>query len=376
MFRFAHFARTNAIQRAEEPHMKSSENPPDMSHAPFAYLCVDSFLNSLVAVRAIKTAFELRLLDRLQEQSFTTNQLAEHLAIERRGLALLLELLRANRVVDLKPVLPAAAGPLVELTQDFRRALNFRDLLEAKIDFANHVAPDVLDHFTELIANPALFMRRARLFDLFDYGRCIDPTPENLASTRQWMRLTTCLTRYEAKACFAQHDFGRYRRMLDIGGNSGEFALQACKKHAHLEATIFDLPVVCAIGREHVRAEPEAGRIRFQEGDALTDPLPSGFDVITFKSVLHDWPDANAKHLITRASNALGPGGTMLIFERGPLDVSASTLHFGMIPMLLLFRSFRAPTLYQEQLAIAGLREIQTQVIELEMPFFLVTGKL
>src|SRR6267378_1789217 len=105
------------------------------------------------------------------------------------------------------------------------------------------------------------------------------------------MRITTSLTRYEARACLRHHDFGRYARMLDIGGNSGEFALEICKAHPSVQATVVDLPVVCDIGREHVRREPEATRITFVEANALEDRLPEGFDVVTFKSMLHDWPD-------------------------------------------------------------------------------------
>ncbi len=101
-----------------------------------------------------------------------------------------------------------------------------------------------------------------------------------------------------------------------------------------------------------------------------------GCDLITFKSILHDWPDADAKRLLARASNALAPGGTLLIFERAPLEDNEDMLHFHMLPMLLFFRSFRPRTLYLEQLAILGLNDIQTKMIQLEVPFFLITGSL
>ena len=72
------------------------------------------------------------------------------------------------------------------------------------------------------------------------------------------MRFTTALTRYESGACIANHDFSPYERMLDVGGNSGEFALRVCQRHSRLRATVYDLPLVCDIGERHVRAEPEA----------------------------------------------------------------------------------------------------------------------
>ena len=88
--------------------------------------------------------------------------------------------------------------------------------------------------------------------------------------------------------------------MLDIGGNSGEFVLQVCKRHQGLRASVLDLPLVCDIGREHIAAEPEAERISFIKGNAFTDPLPEAFDLISFKSMLHDWPEKDAPSLIER----------------------------------------------------------------------------
>jgi ubiquinone/menaquinone biosynthesis C-methylase UbiE len=209
---------------------------------------------------------------------------------------------------------------------------------------------------------------------LFCYGRSLEYSPENVELTKRWVRITTALTKYEAQVCVKRHDISRCRRMLDIGGNSGEFALQICKKHPGIQATVFDLPVVCDVGLEHIWSEPEAGRVSFMKGNALKDPIPEGFDLITFKSMLHDWPEREARQFIARASQVLAPGGTLLIFERGPIKVGQKTLPYSMIPFLLFFRSFRSPEIYEEQLVASGLHTIAIQRIDLETPFFLVTG--
>lgn len=64
------------------------------------------------------------------------------------------------------------------------------------------------------------------------------------------MTITTRLTRHEALVCMKYHDFGQYRRMLDVGGNSGEFALQVCRRHPDLRATVLDLPFHLVTGRK------------------------------------------------------------------------------------------------------------------------------
>jgi len=349
--------------------MALSEVPQCQPGEDFDFLCVNDFLTNMVAAQALKSALALRLIDQLgAEQPSTLARLEPTWRGDRRGLRLLLDLLAANQVVE-------RIGDEIRLTPRFRGALRFRDLLEAKLDFANLVAPDLIQFFPWLFVDPDRFMQKARIFNLFDYSRCLEPSPENYEATKRWMRFTTCLTRYEAPACMRFHDFSRYARMLDVGGNSGEFILRVCKKHPGLRGTVFDLPVVCDIGREHVRREPEAPRIDFVKGSALVDPLPTGFDLITFKSMLHDWSNDDATRILTWASQFRDAGGTLLIFERAPIEVGTASVPYSMIPMLLFFRNFRSPLFYQERLKELGFEGVEIQTIHLEMPFFLVTAR-
>jgi SAM-dependent methyltransferase len=332
------------------------------------YLCVDSFMKTAVDARALATALELRLIDYLSENpSSTLDDLKKRIAGDGQGLHLLLNLLRASRVIE-------DDNGTVKLSPEFLKALKYRDLLEAKLEFAHFVLPDFSDLFTTLITSPDQFGPNSRTFELFCYQRSLDYSPENYELTKRWVRITTVLTKYEAEVCMKYHDFSRYSRILDIGGNSGEFVLRICKIYPSIRATVLDLPLVCQVGLEHLQSEPEADRISFIKGNALTDEMPKGFDLISFKSMLHDWPENEAGQFIARASQALRPGGTLLIFERGPIEVGQTTLPYSMIPFLLFFRSFRSPAIYREQLETLGFQDIEIQRVDLEMPFYLVTG--
>jgi ubiquinone/menaquinone biosynthesis C-methylase UbiE len=335
----------------------------------FDYLCVDSFMKTVVDARALATAFELRLIDYLSEnQASTLDDLKEGFAGDDRGLQFLLNLLRANRVIE-------ENKGNVSLSPEFEQALQYRDLLEAKLEFAQFVLPDFSDLFTTLITRPDQFGPNSQTFELFCYQRSFEYSSENYELTKRWVRITTALTTYEAQVCMKYHDFSQYRRILDIGGNSGEFVLRICRNYPNIRATVLDLPLVCQVGLEHLQSEPEAERISFIKGNALADELPKDFDLISFKSMLHDWPENEAKQLITKASRSLKPGGTLLIFERGPIEVGETPLPYSMIPFLLFFRSFRSPTLYKEQLEELGFQDIEIKRIDLEMPFYLVTAK-
>jgi SAM-dependent methyltransferase len=339
------------------------EKSADLDH-----LCVDKFVQNLFHARALATAFEIGLIDfMLQIGSASPESVAKRWGASQQAMGLLLSLLLANRAVE------EHEGE-IKLTDEFLNALRFRDLLQLKLEMTNFAAHDFLDYFSDLICRPDHFGQKSNFTRLFDYGRCFEHSKENYERTKQWMWITTTLTKYEAQACLAHHDFRRYRRILDIGGNSGEFALRICRNHPEIHATILDLPLVCDIGQEHVRSEPEANRIVFVKGNALTDELPGGFDLVTFKSMLHDWPEKEAGQFIAKAARSLNPGGTLLIYERGPIEVDKGMLPYSAIPMLLFFHSFRGPSFYEEQLNALDFEKVEVKRVDLEMPFYLVTG--
>ena len=332
------------------------------------FLIVDEFLKTLVDARALKTAFELGLIDRLIEhRSGSAEALGRAVGTDRQGMRFLLDLLKANRVVEER-------GGDVRLTRRFQQALRFRDLLETKIDFAGVTINDFADLFTTLVKDGGAFADHARLFQLFDYRRALQPSIENYAPTRGWMRITSTLTRYETQSCMELYDFGRHRRILDVGGNSGEFLLQVCRRHPALGGTVLDLPLVCEIGLEHILAEPERSRITFIKADIRRDPLPRGYDLITFKSMLHDWPAQEARQFLDKAARALSRGGTLLIFERGPIEVIDAAPPMSMLPLLLFFRHYRPAADYVRQLEALGFQQVNYRPVRLDTPFSLITA--
>jgi isopentenyl-diphosphate delta-isomerase type 1 len=334
----------------------------------FDYLRVDRFLRDIVAARSLATAFELGLIDHLGRQTEAgRDEISNVLGLDGPGLGLLLGLLRQNRVIE-------EANDHIRLTAEFIKALAFRDLLEAKIFFASVGLQDFTRLFTILIARPDQFFQHAAILNFFGYNRGVEETSKARESTARWMRITTVLTRYEAGVCLAHHDFSGYRRVLDVGGNSGEFMLQVCRRFPDLRATVFDLPVVCDIGRTHVDRQPERSRIEFIKGDARQDTFPGGFDLVCFKSMLHDWPDGPAEAYLAKAVRSLQPGGTLLIFERSAIPEESPPVSYAAVPLTLFFRCYRSPEWCGERLARLGFQDIQIQRIELDMRFSLITG--
>jgi SAM-dependent methyltransferase len=262
----------------------------------------------------------------------------------------------------------------VVLTPDFRDALAWRGLIETKLRFADLVLPDVGTLLRPFLQEGGEFLARSSVFDLFRYDRAKKMTVENLEATRRWVALTTGLTRYEAPGFLHLFSFPRGSAVLDIGGNSGELARAICAANPDARVTVFDLPLVCRIGQEHLKDAPEVSRIRFVEGDMRRDPLPGGMDMAIFKSVLHDWPEAEARQLLDAAAKALKPGGQLVIFERLPFTLDRP-LAYHEISNLMFLHHLRAPDFYRARLTATGFDIAQEARIDLDMPFFLLAAR-
>jgi len=108
---------------------------------------------------------------------------------------------------------------------------------------------------------------------------------------------------------------GRHRRLLDVGGGDGSFAVAAAASAPRLDCVLFDLPKVAERAAARFAAAGIAGRAVALGGDFLVDPLPTGADVATLVRVIHDHDDRAALAILRAVHRALPPGGTLLLAE-------------------------------------------------------------
>lgn len=115
------------------------------------------------------------------------------------------------------------------------------------------------------------------------------------------------------EAVCAAHDFGRYRRVLDVGGGDGGFVAALADRWPKLELALADLPQVTAMARTALDWRGLT-RVATHAVEA-SSPLPHGADAITLLRLLHDRDDPAALALLRRVANALPAGGTVVIAE-------------------------------------------------------------
>lgn len=159
----------------------------------------------------------------------------------------------------------------------------------------------------------------------------------------------------------AAFDLGRFRKLADLGGATGHFAIAACERYPNLRAIVFDLPRVTEIAREQVAGSEARYRIEVVAGDFFTDELPDA-DLYYVGRILHDWSEEKIAGLLRQIFDRLPAGGGLLIGEKlleedgvGPLAANMQSLN-----MLVCTEGKERPLSdYERLLDQAGFREVQ-----------------
>jgi ubiquinone/menaquinone biosynthesis C-methylase UbiE len=141
------------------------------------------------------------------------------------------------------------------------------------------------------------------------------------------------------------------KRMLDLAGGHGGYAIAMCRRHPELVVTIAELEGAARIGREIVREEGMADRIEFLVGDMFEADLGTGYDVATAFQIVHHFDDDQNVELLSLARESLREGGTVAVLEqeRPPKGERGSSI--GALTGLLFYVTSRARTYTADELA-------------------------
>ncbi len=134
------------------------------------------------------------------------------------------------------------------------------------------------------------------------------------ARLKQFMHAMTGISMGAAKMMAQKFPWQKYRTFIDIGAAEGGLPVQIALAHPHLSGGGFDLPAVREIFDEYVASFGLSDRVRFYPGDFFADQLPNA-DVLVMGHILHDWNLEEKRKLLTKAYEALPPGGALIVYE-------------------------------------------------------------
>jgi hypothetical protein len=119
------------------------------------------------------------------------------------------------------------------------------------------------------------------------------------------------------------------RKLLDVGGGSGLYAVAMLRANPSLRAVVWDRAEVLKVARESAERHGVLDRTDFVAGDMFADSVPAGCDVALLSNVLHDWDVPECRRLLGRLAAALPAGGRVLVHDvflndalDGPLPVA------------------------------------------------------
>jgi 2-polyprenyl-3-methyl-5-hydroxy-6-metoxy-1,4-benzoquinol methylase len=120
------------------------------------------------------------------------------------------------------------------------------------------------------------------------------------------------------------------KQLLDIGGNTGKWAIQCCQHNLNVTVTIVDLPGQVNMAKANIEKLHLSERVLFHETNVLTNELPNGYDAIWMSQFLDCFSDAQIVSILQKCAAALTDDGHVFILEpfwdRQKFEVSAFSL--------------------------------------------------
>lgn len=128
-------------------------------------------------------------------------------------------------------------------------------------------------------------------------------------------RAMTSLSRRSNAALLAAYDFGRFRKLVDIGGGNGALLAAILAAHRDAEGVLFDQLHVVAHAPALLESAGVSDRCRIVAG-SFFESVPGDADAYLLRAVIHDWEDEESVRILKVIRTAIPAGGTVLLIER------------------------------------------------------------
>jgi predicted O-methyltransferase YrrM len=168
-------------------------------------------------------------------------------------------------------------------------------------------------------------------------------------------------------------------RLLDIGGSHGLYGALVARAHPPMRSEVLDLPEAVEQARKLAAAEGLDDVVTHRAGDALTDDLGQGWDVVLLSNILHHFTPAQIADLVTRVRASTSPGATVAISEvvQPPPDAPPELLGDAFALFFRLSSTARCYTSaeYAAWLTDAGFVDVQIQPFPFGGSLAVITGR-
>jgi len=272
----------------------------------------------MTSAQALYVAHDLKLFSVLADAPLSLAELAARLSLRPRSVQALVSICCAQKLLRLD------ARGRYELSEVSRKFL---------LQESSTYMGAILD---QGLRNPELSsfasLKESLLTDAPQVYGGNDLFETNAQKEEQARAFTRCMhSKSMAAATAWPHviDLSGHRRLLDIGGGSGAHSIGVVSCWPHLQATVYDRPLVCQVAEEFIVDNGLQDRINTVHGDMWQDPFPAA-DLHFYSDIFHDWPPEKCQFLAGKSYAEMDDGGRIILHEMlfndtktGPLSVAA-----------------------------------------------------
>ena len=138
---------------------------------------------------------------------------------------------------------------------------------------------------------------------------------QNAEQQRVFTEAMHSISIQSGKAVAKAFDFSKRKQLLDVGGGSGAYCIEAIRRYPRFNAVVFDTAPVLEIAKRKIAEAGLSAQIETVSGDFFSEELPKGSDTILLSMILHDWgPDKN-RAILRKCFDTLPSGGAIIISE-------------------------------------------------------------
>ncbi|MGF1759102.1 methyltransferase domain-containing protein [Photobacterium sagamiensis] len=256
--------------------------------------------------RTLRDLGILAAIDEAGQDGLNAEQIAAQTEVSEYGVKVLLDMaLSAHIVTWNKPNYVLAK---------LGHYLQHDGMTQANMDFTADVCYAAMMHLTEAIK---------------------EGTPAGLKELGDWTTIYEGLSQLPEKAKESWFNFDHFysdrsfpvllervfankpKRLFDIGGNTGKWALQCCNHDPDVEVTIIDLPQQIEMALKNAKQQGFADRIKGHPANMLdaSQSLPNGADVWWMSQFLDCFSPMEILSILRRVRQAMSPDATVYILE-------------------------------------------------------------
>jgi ubiquinone/menaquinone biosynthesis C-methylase UbiE len=309
---------------------------------------------------AVLCAIELELFTTLETGPMTTKILAEKLSLDSPALEKLLAGLASLGYLECE-------GSVYRNTPFASRAL-----VRGKKDYEGDSALMSL-WFMRLMGGLSETVRRGHGLETFE-----NEVSDSSGRARQLAHAMDQISRQYTTGLIENIDMKGVRRILDVAGAAGSFAMALVKEHDDVKATVLELPHVAAEARELIAQRGMLDRVKVKEGNFREVPFGEDYDLIFCSNIFHLCDPQLCNTLVNKASAALNSGGRLVIKDMIPETGKPMPQHMAMFSTLMPAIShggkLHDEAAYTQWCIAAGLEETE-RIYSCESSSLLITRK-